>query len=690
MYELRSFLSEIDHLLVDDRGRPQRLLGEENFETWEVFRLLLKRDLDPQIDVSDLVVFDRENHSFWIVLTKGESTERVLVTKDGIDKAQFDTALARLSTGKNPRYLSESMLFSSHELAVYRDLRKDYPRNLPKVRRISPITNEIPLARHRKFEREGAFFTRLRHQGVSSLGELQELNRYFFENGIRLHPTTKEIDFDRELAQAWLVMRSLEDGAETSLSNSRHLPEMMKAAREKVFFGVITGVLEKNHELVEKFVVSAVFRKYKRDFCDRVLSGYGQTDLDIAKAMLGNYYLYKFEGADSPLTSEYWSIFASMPYFLESIEEFCFVHKNTIPIPLPTSDRNFQTTYMSDMVNRFFTQEELENTPFCRFRFGAGGKARVISDANSARVRAKAEINRHPFHEHANQLLARRGFIVEPASDLGVFGVLIGNVALATDEERRNFTISRWFPDADAYWPKGPNLPEIVDVDTYRSPTTFTREILGETTFEGQMRRLMGNCDEVMEFLQTDTSVPDEVRAFFSQLGSDELVTKILARYGKLTDQDPNIVNRFFPGGLHEFRKMACYRFVNDFVRGVETNLLFQTSNSLTRAGRRLQRKFKHHDFSKVDENQWREAIDLTLKMGANRIRLLNHEVGVGRHTLKDWQEFFEKTFGWDSRDMSYLRWEKFWDIWNILGGAWDCVCFSRKPIFNVRVLPQW
>ena len=53
-------------------------------------------------------------------------------------------------------------------------------------------------------------------------------------------------------------------------------------------------------------------------------------------------------------------------------------------------------------------------------------------------------------------------------------------------------------------------------------------------------------------------------------------------------------------------------------------------------------------------------------------------------------KEHFEKVFGWDTFDMWFLRWEKFWDVWNTLGGAWDCICFGRKSIFNPKTLQQW
>lgn len=172
-------------------------------------------------------------------------------------------------------------------------------------------------------------------------------------------------------------------------------------------------------------------------------------------------------------------------------------------------------------------------------------------------------------------------------------------------------------------------------------------------------------------------------------LDSTDLAVKILERFGPIADNDPLVVNRFFPEGFAQFQKSAVYRYVFEFVRGVETHLIASTSPEETLA-RTFAGKWKNHVFSDVHEDVIAKAIEKTLTDASHRIRILNHEQGVKRKTLKDWQEYFEKIFGWDTFDMWFLRWEKFWDVWHTLGGAWDCICFSRKSIFNPRVLQQW
>ena len=180
------------------------------------------------------------------------------------------------------------------------------------------------------------------------------------------------------------------------------------------------------------------------------------------------------------------------------------------------------------------------------------------------------------------------------------------------------------------------------------------------------------------------------MRSFIKTVGSPELAVRVLERFGSIGDQDPNIVNRFFPEGFVEFQKMALYRYIHDFIRGVETNLIFAKNSPSESLRRRFSGQWQNNDFSTLSDEQVRTAIKKTLATGSHRIRLLNHEQGVKRRTLSDYQEFLERMFGWDTLDMSFLRWEKLWNIWNTLGGAWDCICFSRKTVFNAPVLQQY
>ena len=57
------------------------------------------------------------------------------------------------------------------------------------------------------------------------------------------------------------------------------------------------------------------------------------------------------------------------------------------------------------------------------------------------------------------------------------------------------------------------------------------------------------------------------------------------------------------------------------------------------------------------------------------------------RATWKTLQEQLEVVFGWDTTAMKYLRWQEMWNVWNTLGAAWDCICFTRKTIFNPKIL---
>jgi hypothetical protein len=151
-----------------------------------------------------------------------------------------------------------------------------------------------------------------------------------------------------------------------------------------------------------------------------------------------------------------------------------------------------------------------------------------------------------------------------------------------------------------------------------------------------------------------------------------------------------DVVNRFFPGGFADFQTMTEHRYATDFVRGVETQLVLSERSFPEKLQRRFGGKWVNNDFSQVSGAAVEDAIAKTLAIGSHRIDKLNHERGVKRETLKDWQEFAEKSLGWDTHEMKFLRWESFWNVWNTLGPGWDCICFSRKPIFNAETLRQY
>jgi hypothetical protein len=156
---------------------------------------------------------------------------------------------------------------------------------------------------------------------------------------------------------------------------------------------------------------------------------------------------------------------------------------------------------------------------------------------------------------------------------------------------------------------------------------------------------------------------------------------------GEACDQDPLIINRFFPEGLREAQNQMLNRFIADFVAGVETNLVFYTEGTLSSMERVVKGGWQNRDFSRVDELILQQAIQQTLMDGVHRIKLLNHDHGEKMTLVKDWMDYAETIFGHETHDMEYTRWRKNWQVWNFLGAAWDCMCFSRTTIFNPMML---
>ena len=182
-----------------------------------------------------------------------------------------------------------------------------------RLRRLSPITNDFPYMRNVLIEREGEIFTRLRHLGVWKLGELQSVNRLLFSKGIYFDPDKGDAVTDPDLAQMWYNIRSVSLGTSDPTTREQLARELNYTSRETLYFRMISEYLEDESLLIQTFVKSDFFLKNALFFKDRYLASVGATELAVAKAMLANYYLFKFEGGADMASSPSQRFLASIP-----------------------------------------------------------------------------------------------------------------------------------------------------------------------------------------------------------------------------------------------------------------------------------------------------------------------------------------------------------------------------------------
>lgn len=328
--------------------------------------------------------------------------------------------------------------------------------------------------------------------------------------------------------------------------------------------------------------------------------------------------------------------------------------------------------------------------------------AKTISAANKALRKVGFEIERNKKIRRVKEKLTRR-LITDDKMTL--YRTVIANVIMARVPGERRFTASSWMPNADGYLPRGKEsispfqrsevqfgeIPSISDAVS-AVKNIFNGEVLnrvgGSSAYESQVERISANGDVLFRFLQQNEAVPANVRDIMQTIGSSEMLkTKILKNFGK---DAKSVVSKFFPEGFEDFQTMTIYRYTTDFVRGVETQLVFTQKPRRERLKRRFAGKWENYDFSKTDDNTVKDAIEKTLAIGSHRIDKLNNQEGIKKTTFKDWQEYFEKVIGWDTHEMKFLRGEPLWTFWNSIGATWGCICFSRQPLFNTETFQQF
>ncbi len=673
--QLFTSLFNLDAILKGEDDVPEHFIGKENYAKWKQLKASIQTKIEPSDEITDYVLFDRDDKKSFAFVRRGDEFIPIAVNNGDIVMGTSFFAGAKHEAIET-------------ELAIEKFKQKDLARvNDYKVRRLSSITNDFACRRHLIFERDGAVVTNLRHQGVWSLGEFQEASRQLFSRGIYYDGAQGKVMIDDDLFnQVHQVCLTSEGNPNQSL---RAKNELEFYVRENIFWQMINAYFNEHPLIVTNFMQSDAYQKLSYNFKDKYLSSIGLTEKDTAQMMLANYLLYRFEGYSDPAASPSQKYLASIPEFHVEIQKYC-EQADTDHTLLQDSIRTADSQ-MQILGKLFQSIEKKDLVPFTQKRLTENHKTNLLKDLEDARKKMAGQINRHEFDERGVKWLENKGVLV---SRKGIFATLISNFSLAKVDARR-YTATSWLTQCDNYLPTEDTLPDIPAIEKkcqLADVVDAVRVIFPPSNFsyEEQDEAIIQHAPQILSFLAENGLVPDKVHQFMSQVVGHELPVRVLERYCDICGNDPLIVNRFLPDGVSEFQKSACYRYIFEFVRGIETNLILLTRPENEKLQRQFGGKWRAYDFSRVSESIINQAITLTLNDASHRIDLLNHEIGVKRTTVSDYQDLFEKVFGWDTIDIRFLRWEKFWDIWNTLGGAWDCICFSRKTVFNPHTWQQW
>ncbi|MFZ1721928.1 MAG: hypothetical protein WAU07_05490 [Microgenomates group bacterium] len=570
-----------------------------------------------------------------------------------------------------------------------------------------------PLFSHPVFATEGEVFSNLRIAGAYSLGELQQLLKTLITDGIYRDENSGEIEIDQDILELWTKIVALsrtnhEQSDEDFFANEQvAIDEAQSFARSKVAFNGLTKLFESTagKKLIEKFLTTKDAVTAITEFKDYYFAAQVQSNEQIAQALLTNYCLTQFEFLDHGNTDSH---FANEQFWLENqdVYEVCaeffdgLSTQENLPELQQILSADSDSTKIFEILSLEFTQNSRD--------LSAEKKSEIMHKVRHCLIKAAAEMRRHrDGHALVKKLFPR----ITMYADLSVMRNLVAKMGLVStevldenDEPMSQFTIASWLPNT-GYYPNSreKRLPKLVQqekkVDTVEGSI---KEIFSQKSadiqtkkeraqaYEQQVDSIRSRGYEILEFLQSD-AVPDEIKRYAQLITSDSLAEQLIKNViASLDDGDPMIVNRFTKR-FSDFQTMLQHRLVQDFVRGVETRLIYSTLSLSEKIKRRFEPVWKLFDFSDVKDEVISNAVADSLRDGAVRMRSLDKQKQAGDPMLfKEFQESIETFFGWDMYDMMFLRHKHAWTSLSYMGVWWDCICWSRKTIFNTKVFPQY
>jgi hypothetical protein len=562
------------------------------------------------------------------------------------------------------------------------------------------------------FERDGEFVMGLVRQGGETIGEVQDLLLLYTNNlNITEDGEVLTVDRFRRPLLRTMALSTVDDQAEKRLT---------QFSEEAAYHKLVSRYFQVFPEAAQALANSPEFPKLRQQFSEAHIAALHAKPEVAAAAMLAGHYLLGFEDVKAEQSQSQRFIPESGEYH-KTIETLLEQQHGCPLPPKPTGHRRNDlagtvSAFSDDMAKAQMETSRPEyagnwNAPLKYPGFDMDRCAEEFSETHYEKVilpRLAAEIRRHDtemrFLDRVCELFPV--LVTDPEGRRTLAQALIGNIVMARAEaggDKLQFTAADWMPFVEGYL--GPDkdkrkVPEIGPIPENAGVHEVAEAI--KTIFDGgdyetQVQKIYAATPVILSYLCHGEESSQQVRDLGCVISDKNLLAeRYLDRLGPIKDQDINVVNRFFrEGGLSEAQKFTAYRMAFDFVRGVETNMILDKEGKAAQLERRFGGRWKAQDFSSRPDEEVEAAITKVVVDGDHRISMLNHEPEVvenrDKWTLKDWQEHLETVFAWDVHDMKYLRWNKYWNVYNTaLGVAIECICPLRKSIFNPRVFQQW
>jgi hypothetical protein len=678
----------------DTLGRTPRSL----YSQWERAREALQEEIGSDKQLTNYVLYRPTGDHVLFFVHKGDQLSPLVMHQGELPLDAIHDQTQNYNAVSLPKHTDAALAIETGIKQIQTDLGKhaDYDIAQERVDRLSRAANRVPLRRHAVFEKEGDIIRSLYAHGATSTGELQTVLVDLTET--ISYDARGGVQYDQDLANVWKKVHA-EAKQESGMSDEQIATAFEQFANEVAFYQLVTQYFKERPEITEQFMASGLYTQFAPAFKDRFLASYGQTETAIAEAILANYFLSQFETTDV-VHSPSQGYINDIPDFHSSIGEYV-TKENNVDLPAILCESIDDQTATLQAVTQI-----LREVTKPLYRITEDRKDEVIAQAEAALENVRHEKRRHQAGRVVMETLeARLPIIYDSEHPPTVLTEVVGNMIMTRVPGENRFTAASAL-QAEGYIPEGPVIPqpfESKEESPYQTIDDSLRYIFNgskgedvvldtygtgvESRFESQVGRMYEQAPVILDFLLNDDRVPENVRNLMQLTVSEDLPERLLEYFNDPIAQDPLMVNKFYPEKVSTFRTMLAHRFVTDFVRGVETELITRTGTKRERLKRKALPVWKDHDFSTVDQDVLDGAIESTLAFGSHRIDKLDNKAEPS--TLKDAQESIEFAVFWDTFGMKFLRWQKQMNTESYLGYGWHCGCYYRKAIFN-NTIPQY
>ena len=659
-------LSNIDSALRADGFPELKLQNERNYDRWMSARDRVIEKLPPGAQLSDYVAFSSDHQTlFYRASIKGGKLVPVVVRGEGIE------------IQKNKAFPSSSNRLLDEEDDIRNFTSKNSGDASSRVRLMSPVTNDMHYARDSTFELEGDMIARLRSNGARTVPRVQELLRVLAATSVSVSP-------EGRVSIAPEVLQPLRESYEMAFPESKGNfdQEIQRYAERRVYHELADRYLEAHPDMVNRFVHSEEFATYAPDFIDRHLSYIGATEQDVARGMLAGNSLYQFEKSHQGVTSPEKSYsqrylassVANSDGYMSKVENWIKHDSASVPSDIPS--------LVKANAGAQPFPEVVEITPALK---------QAVSNAAGDVSKVKGQLDRHDTHSFLTKIAGKFGLTIDTRRSFS--NNIIANFGLAKAEGV--YTVSAFFDSARADGYLGPAVAGYKALPRFEAATRVPtqdeivkvmQDILQSPSFEDQNKKIAEHAPILTSYFMNNPEVPANVRKFAGTLYSDKFAQTVYQKLGKTND--PNTFNRFFPDGSQDFENMNRYRYLFDLVHGTTTALVKSKGSHLQFFERVLAGKWRKYDFPATSQDV-SAALKTSLQAGSGRLAKLEGDPSQS-HTIVDTRDKLEVWFGWDTYDMKFLRNADHWDEWSAMGGGWNCICFTRKTLFNPFTLRQF